>query len=133
LPLAVIMVAWWTSRSMRAAATIASPRISPHCSKPRLEVTAIEPAFVAAGDEREQEVGGLALEGKVADLVDDEQVVALEAPQLLLELVAVLCGLEARDPLLGGREGDAVVVLARLERPHGLDEQQDVFAFRRVG
>ena len=27
----------------RAAATIASPRSSPHCSKPRLEVTMIEP------------------------------------------------------------------------------------------
>ena len=37
------MVAWWTSRSIRAAATIASPRISPHCSKPRLLVTMIEP------------------------------------------------------------------------------------------
>jgi hypothetical protein len=37
-------VAWWTSRSIRAAATIASPRISPHCSKPRfLLVTTIEP------------------------------------------------------------------------------------------
>jgi hypothetical protein len=30
LPLSVIMVAWWTSRSISAAATIASPRISPH-------------------------------------------------------------------------------------------------------
>jgi hypothetical protein len=44
LALRVIMVAWWTSRSIRAAATIASPRISPHCSKPRfLLVTTIEP------------------------------------------------------------------------------------------
>jgi hypothetical protein len=34
------MVAWWTSRSIRAAATMASPRISPHCSKPRFEVAA---------------------------------------------------------------------------------------------
>jgi hypothetical protein len=31
----IIMVAWWTSRSIRAAATSASPRISPHCSKAR--------------------------------------------------------------------------------------------------
>jgi hypothetical protein len=35
-------------------------------------------AFVAAGDEGEEQVGGLSLQGQVADLVDDEQVVALE-------------------------------------------------------
>src|SRR5215210_9249293 len=29
------MGARWTSRSIRAVATMASPRISPHCSKPR--------------------------------------------------------------------------------------------------
>ena len=36
-------------------------------------------AFVAARDERKQEVGGLAFEREVADLVDDEEVVALES------------------------------------------------------
>src|SRR4026209_2885820 len=35
-------------------------------------------AFVAAGDEREEQVRGLALQGEVADLVDDEEMVALE-------------------------------------------------------
>ena len=55
-------------------------------------------AFVAAGDEREEEVGGLTLEGEVADLVDDQEVVALEPAELGLELVVVLRGLEARDP-----------------------------------
>jgi hypothetical protein len=59
-------------------------------------------ALVAAGDEGEEQVGGLAFEREVADLVDDEQLVALEAAELGLELVAVLRGLEARDPLLGG-------------------------------
>jgi hypothetical protein len=44
-------------------------------------------ACVAARDEREQQVGRLALERQVADLVDDEQVVALEAAQLALELL----------------------------------------------
>ena len=58
-------------------------------------------AFVAAGDQREEQVGGLALERQVADLVDDEQLVALEAAQLGLELVAVLGGLEARRPIPG--------------------------------
>ena len=35
-------------------------------------------AFVAAGDEREEQIGCRALERQVADLVDDQQVVALE-------------------------------------------------------
>src|SRR5204862_7556673 len=72
-------------------------------------------AFVAARDQGEEQVGGLAFEREVADLVDDEQVVALEAAQLLLELVAILRLLQARDPLLSGRESDSVAVLAGLE------------------
>ena len=65
----------------------------------------------------------MALEWEVADLVDDQQLVALEASELLVERVAVLGGLEAADPLLGGRERDAVAALA------GLDPQRD----REVG
>jgi len=72
-------------------------------------------AFVATGDEREEQVGCLALEWQVADFVDDEQVVALEPAQLLLELVAVLGRLEPADPFLCGGEGDPVAVLAGLE------------------
>jgi hypothetical protein len=49
---------------------MASPRISPHASKPRLLMTMIEPPFAAAGDEREEQVGGLALQREVADLVE---------------------------------------------------------------
>jgi hypothetical protein len=37
-------------------------------------------ALVAAREEREQQVRGLALERQVADLVDDQQVVALQTP-----------------------------------------------------
>ena len=76
-------------------------------------------AFVAAGDQREQQVRGLAFEREVADLVDDQQLVALQAPELLVEGVALLGFLEAADPLLGGRERDAVAVLA------GPDPQRD--------
>ena len=76
-------------------------------------------AFVAARDEREEQVGGLAFERQVADLVDDEQAVALEASEFVVERVAVLGCLEAVDPLLGGGERDAVAGLA------GLDRQRD--------
>ena len=58
-------------------------------------------AFVAARDEREEQVGGLAFERQVADLVDDQQVVALEPAQLVLELVAVLRGFRAARPTPG--------------------------------
>jgi len=41
--------------------------------------------FVAGGDELEEEVRGIVVEGDVADLVDDEQLVAAKATQFLLE------------------------------------------------
>ena len=47
-------------------------------------------AFVAAGDQGEEEVRGLALEREVADLVDDQQLVALQPPELLVQRVALL-------------------------------------------
>jgi hypothetical protein len=43
LPRKVRMVAWCTSPSTSAAATIASPRISPQASNPRLLVMTIDP------------------------------------------------------------------------------------------
>src|SRR5215203_6689754 len=58
-------------------------------------------AFVAAGDQREEQVRGLALEWEVADLVDDQQPVAVQAPQFVVEAVAVLGLLEAVDPFAG--------------------------------
>jgi hypothetical protein len=48
-------------------------------------------------------------------------VVAIESAQLLLELVAVLCGLEAGDPLLRGGEGDAVAALAGFQAERDRD------------
>jgi hypothetical protein len=56
---------------------------------------------------------------QVADLVDDDQRVALDAPQLVVQRVAVLGGLEPVDPLLGGGERDAIAGVA------GLDAQGD--------
>src|SRR4051794_23286959 len=46
-------------------------------------------AFVAPGDEGEEQVRGLALEWEVADLVDDDQAVALDASEFVVEGVAV--------------------------------------------
>jgi hypothetical protein len=104
---------------MRAAATIASPRISPQASKPRLLVTMIEPRSYRRATRAKSRFAGLAFEWEVADLVDDEQAVALQAPQLGVEGVAMLGFFEAVDPVLGGGERDAVPGLA------GLDRQRD--------
>ena len=75
---------------MRAAATMASPRISP----PGLEAAVAgdddRAAFVAAGDQRDEQVGGLAFQRQVADLVDDQQPVAIQATEFVVEAVAVL-------------------------------------------
>src|SRR3954467_11154583 len=73
-------------------------------------------AFVAARDEREEQVGGLALEREVADLVDDEQPVTVQAPEFVVEAVAMLGAFGAVVRVLGGREQRAVPVLASLDR-----------------
>ena len=109
------MVAWWTSRSIRAAATMASPRIFAPLLEAAVGGDDDRAALVPARDEREQEIGGLALEREVPHLVGDEQLVALQPSQFLLELVAVLGCLQLRDPLLRGRERDPVTALAGFE------------------
>jgi hypothetical protein len=87
-------------------------------------------AFVAAGDQGEEQVGGLSFEREVADLVDDQQLVALKALELLVEGVALLGLFEAGDPLLGGGERDPVATLAGLD-PEG-DREMGLACSRRV-
>lgn len=87
-------------------------------------------AFVAAGDEGEEQVGRLAFERQIADLVDDDQAVAFDALEFVVQRVAVLGGLETVDPLLGGRERDAVPVLAGLDRQRGRQDASMVVKFR---
>ena len=48
--------------------------------------------FVAAGDELEEQVGRFGFEGDVPDLVDDDQRVAAQAAQLVLEAPVVVGG-----------------------------------------
>jgi hypothetical protein len=65
-------------------------------------------AFVAAGDEREHQVGRLRVEGDVADLVDDQQGGPEQPAQLFVEACLALGVGEAGDPFGRGREGDAL-------------------------
>ena len=61
-------------------------------------------AFVAAGDEHEHQVRGLGVERDVADLVADQQRVALEAFELVIESALALGVGEQGDPFGGGFE-----------------------------
>ena len=64
-------------------------------------------SFVAGGDEREEQRGGVGIEGDVADLVDDDERDASEPFEFVFESPGPFGGGEAADPVLGGGEGDA--------------------------
>ena len=65
-----------------AAATTSSPKTSPQRPNGLLLVTIRRGAFVAGGDELEEQVRRFGFERDVADLVDDQQRVAAEPDQL---------------------------------------------------
>jgi hypothetical protein len=88
------------------------------------------PALVAAQDELEEEVGALAVDGDVADLVDDEQ---LRLPRELEALVEPVLGeglAEGGDEARGRGEERAHALLAGLE-PEG-DGQMSLADARRA-
>ena len=72
----------------------------------------------------EEQVGRFGFEGDVADLVDDQDGVADQAAQLILEPAGVVAFGEPVDPLAGGRELDAVAGLVGTDRQPG---GQDAF------
>ena len=97
-----------------AAATTGSPKISPQAVNGLLDVTITEPAFVAGGDELEEQVGGLGVEGDVAHLVDDDQRCALQLAEVGLQMLLVVgCG-QPHHPLGRRRELDPVASQAGL-------------------
>ncbi len=68
--------------------------------------------LVAAADQLEEQVGGLGLEGDVADLVDDEERVATQAEQLVVEPAGAVGLGQGVDPFGGGGEQDSMAGLA---------------------
>ena len=76
-------------------------------------------AFVAGGDELEEQVRGFGFEGDVADLVDDQQRVAAEPAQLVLQPAGVVGVGEPVDPFGRGGELDPVPGLAGADREAG--------------
>jgi hypothetical protein len=68
--------------------------------------------FVARRHQLEEQVGGLGLEGDVADLVDDQQRDATEAGELVVQAALGMGLTETADPLGRGGAGDAMAGLA---------------------
>ena len=68
--------------------------------------------LVAGGDELEEQVGGFGFEGDVADFVDDQQRVAAEPGELVLQAAGLVGFGQAGDPLGGGGELHPVAGLA---------------------
>ena len=123
-----------------AAATVSSPKVSPHRPNGLLLVTMTRGSFVAGGDELEEQVGGFGFEGDVADFVDDDQRVAAEAAELVVEPAGAVGEGEAVDPFGGGGEHDAVAGVAGADGQAdgevglagaGRAEEHDVVAGRR--
>jgi hypothetical protein len=76
-------------------------------------------AFVWAGDELEEQVRRFGFEGDVADFVDDQQRVAGQPAQLVLQPAGVVGGGEPVDPFAGGGEQDPVPALAGADAQAG--------------
>ena len=104
------------SRSIIAVAAMSSPKISPQALNGLLDGDDHRGALVAAGDQREHEVGGLGIERDVADLVDDEQRDEGQPAQLGLEAALAFGVAEAGDPLGGGGELHALAGQAGADR-----------------
>jgi len=75
-------------------------------------------ALIAGGHQLEEQVGGLGVEGDVADLVDDDERGALQQPQVVLQPILMVGGRQLRDPLGGCGKLDPIPGQAGLE-PQG--------------
>ena len=98
-----------------AAATIGSPGMSP---VPEAAVGGDHDRAALCGEtSAKSRLAAWRSSRQLADLVGEEQLVALQPAQLGPELVAGPGGFEARDQLLRGGEEDAITLLAGVERP----------------
>src|SRR4051812_6001461 len=93
--------------------------------------------LVAAADELEDEIGAVATEGQISELVDNEQLGSAEPLQLLIEAILTLGLVELGDEPRGRKEQRRVARLDRLEPERDGEvrlaharrsEQQHVFA-----
>jgi hypothetical protein len=83
-------------------AVISSPTISPHALNGFVGGDDEAGAFLAAADEHQHDVRGLGIEWDVSDFVADQQRVALEVFELVIESALALAVGQESDPF-GGR------------------------------
>ena len=95
-PLMVMTWQWWRKRSRMAVARTSSVKTWPHSVNALLLVMMTESFLVAAGDDLEDEVGVVAAEGEVADLVDDQDGCAQVAAELAAEVAGLVGVAELR-------------------------------------
>ena len=92
---------WWTMRSMIAAASLSSAKIVPHLLNSMFVAEDDAATFVAAGDDLVEETGPVEAHGRVAELVEDDQVGTGEVFEQVVE-GAVAFGLAQLEDELGG-------------------------------
>jgi hypothetical protein len=108
--------AWRTSRSIIAAAVASFAEVLAPRGERLVAGHDQAGALVAAGDEHEYQVRGLRVEWDVADLVADQQRVALQAPELVLEAASAPGVGEESDSFGRSAEKDALAGQARANR-----------------
>jgi hypothetical protein len=113
------MWAWWTKAVDEGGDHGVAEDLTP---RPRSRVAGYyeRAVFVGAGDRPEQEVRGLALEREVT--VADEQVLAFQPPEFVVDAVDVLADFEAGRPIVRCWRTGRGAAIIRPESPP-LDER----------
>ena len=126
-----MMCARWVRRSTTALASRGSGKTLVHSPKGRLVVTISDAAFVAFGEDLEDELGGAVGQREVAELVEDDELGAGVAADDAGELAAALGFLEFVGEAGERGEADAAALLAGADRERGREHRLAGAASRR--
>ena len=114
-----MMCARWVSRSTTALASRGSGKTFVHSPNGRFVVTISDAAFVAFGEDLEDELGGAVGQREVAQLVKDDELGAGVAADDAAELAARLGFLEFVREAGERGEADASALVAGADRERG--------------
>ena len=114
-----MMCARWVRRSTTALARRASGKTLVHSPNGQVGGDDQRAAFVAFGEDLEDELGGAVGQREVAELVDDDELGAGVAGDDAGELAAALGFLELVGEAGEGGEADAAALLAGADRQRG--------------
>ena len=126
-----MMWARWVRRSTTALASRGSGKTFVHSPNGRLVVTISDAAFVAFGEDLEDELGGAVGQREVAELVEDDELGAGVAADDAGELAAALGFLELVGQAGERGEADAPSLVAGADRQRGRQHRLAGAASRR--